>query len=416
MSVDDEIDRLLPQGRLRAVPGARTALRDLGEFLLEAYQNTNRPDAAEPLPWMLICAAETTPDDAWQLADAMAKATADEDPQSCTALGTPVSLQRLTDDIFEQFLTALRTAEQPSAPAEGAWTHVPEAPVPSAVSATPTPALSRPPTDADDPATSLPQQTSPFLALTAAAGATHSIQVVPPPNAPDGDGTAEAEHATEGEHPEEPESNEQLLPSFLTDPANSAAPEIRVLGPVSVTGIESSGHGPKLASLAALLYFKPGRSADELCEAMDPAAPWSKNTLQVRISELRKRLGTDADGNPYLPRERNTGYRLSTSVRCDWDQFKELAESGLRKLPQAGIADLDAARRAIATGLDADDTAELLYQDWITVEHQAGNRAGVLHAVEALQAVNRRLDVDMLPQTEELITSILQGAKQTTGL
>ncbi|MEV3913088.1 hypothetical protein [Streptomyces canus] len=38
-------------------------------------------------------------------------------------------------------------------------------------------------------------------------------------------------------------------------------PEIRVLGPVEVTGVDSTGHGPRMAQLAALLYFRPGRSA-----------------------------------------------------------------------------------------------------------------------------------------------------------
>ncbi|WP_308429432.1 hypothetical protein [Streptomyces albiflavescens] len=31
------------------------------------------------------------------------------------------------------------------------------------------------------------------------------------------------------------------------------APEIRVLGPVEVTGVSSTGHGPRSAQLAALL-------------------------------------------------------------------------------------------------------------------------------------------------------------------
>ncbi|MEV7738823.1 hypothetical protein AB0O75_43370 [Streptomyces sp. NPDC088921] len=50
-------------------------------------------------------------------------------------------------------------------------------------------------------------------------------------------------------------------------------PEIRVLGPVEVTGVDSTGHGPRMAQLAALLYFRPGRSADVLCRDMDPTSP-----------------------------------------------------------------------------------------------------------------------------------------------
>ncbi|MFD4653017.1 MULTISPECIES: cupin domain-containing protein [unclassified Streptomyces] len=78
---------------------------------------------------------------------------------------------------------------------------------------------------------------------------------------------------------------------------------------------------PMVALLAALLYFKPGISSDTAREAMDPRKPWSKATLQSRISELRNRLGTDPDGNPFLPRDRTGTYRLSPTTR--WTSFEE---------------------------------------------------------------------------------------------
>ncbi|MEV6332857.1 hypothetical protein [Streptomyces sp. NPDC051909] len=118
------------------------------------------------------------------------------------------------------------------------------------------------------------------------------------------------------------------------------APEVQVLGPVAVTGISASGHGPKLAQLAAYLYFKPS-SPDTVAEAMDPRRPWSKPTLQTRISELRNRLGADQDGNLYLPRDRTGIYKLSPKVRSDWDRFTKLAERGLTKGPTTGTTDLE---------------------------------------------------------------------------
>jgi hypothetical protein len=96
-------------------------------------------------------------------------------------------------------------------------------------------------------------------------------------------------------------------------------PEIRVLGPVEVTGVDSTGHGPRMAQLAALL-LRPGRSADVLCSDMDPVNPWSASTLNARVGGLRRCLGSDTNGNPYVPR-RSSGedpYRLSPDVRCDW--------------------------------------------------------------------------------------------------
>lgn len=107
------------------------------------------------------------------------------------------------------------------------------------------------------------------------------------------------------------------------------APEIRVLGPVEVTGVDSTGHGPRIAQLAALLYFRPGRSADVLCADMDPVSPWSASTLNARLQGLRRSLGSDPAGHPYVPRRKSgeDPYRLSPGVRCDWTRFLQLADA-----------------------------------------------------------------------------------------
>ncbi|MEV6702478.1 bacterial transcriptional activator domain-containing protein [Streptomyces sp. NPDC051453] len=191
-----------------------------------------------------------------------------------------------------------------------------------------------------------------------------------------------------------------------------------------------------------------------------PRKPWSKATLQSRISELRNRLGTDSDGNPFLPRDRTGTYRLSPTARCDWTRFTQLAERGLAKGPEAGagIADLEAAldlvrgrpfggadlawaaariqemlvritdvahtlatwhrnaprpdlkaaRRAVMRGLDIDDSAEILYQDWMLIEDQAGNRAGVSAAYETLRGVNQRLEIGMEGETEKVFATIMK--------
>jgi hypothetical protein len=69
-------------------------------------------------------------------------------------------------------------------------------------------------------------------------------------------------------------------------------PVIRVLGPVKVTDVDSTGHGPRMAHLAALLYFRPGRSADVLCADMDPVSPWSTSTLNARMQGLHSSART----------------------------------------------------------------------------------------------------------------------------
>ncbi|MFE5028157.1 hypothetical protein ACFRAO_33820 [Streptomyces sp. NPDC056656] len=173
---------------------------------------------------------------------------------------------------------------------------------------------------------------------------------MPPPQQPDEDDLAHGPATTPGPQPvpalaEQAPTEAEDGESAASEAVDLHAPDIQVLGPVTVAGIEASGHGHKLALLAALLYFKPGISSDTAREAMDPRKPWSKATLQSRISELRNRLGTDPDGNPFLPRDRTGTYRHSPTTRCDWTRFTQLAKRGLAKGPQAGadIADLEAA-------------------------------------------------------------------------
>ncbi|MFD5124725.1 hypothetical protein [Streptomyces sp. NPDC058385] len=69
-----ELATRLPQGLLRAVPHLRAAQRDLGELLLEHHQNADEDETA-PLPWLLICTADVTTEDAQHLADALAAAS-----------------------------------------------------------------------------------------------------------------------------------------------------------------------------------------------------------------------------------------------------------------------------------------------------------------------------------------------------
>jgi hypothetical protein len=57
--------------------------------------------------------------------------------------------------------------------------------------------------------------------------------------------------------------------------------------------------------------------------------------------------------------------------------------------------DLSKARQAVATGIDVDDTAELLYRDWFRVEAAAGNRQGLHTAIARVRQVNRVLDCSL---------------------
>ncbi|MFJ2241900.1 bacterial transcriptional activator domain-containing protein [Streptomyces sp. NPDC087859] len=69
--------------------------------------------------------------------------------------------------------------------------------------------------------------------------------------------------------------------------------------------------------------------------------------------------------------------------------------------------DLNKARRAVTTGLEVDDTAELLYRDALRIEHTAGNRSGLHTAITRIQHINQTLDCSLETETEDLIRKLL---------
>ncbi|MBC2868664.1 LysM peptidoglycan-binding domain-containing protein [Streptomyces mexicanus] len=501
----EDLPQLLPTARIAHMRQATHALRDLSERLLEAHQ---MPETQHQ-PYVLLCASSLDEDTAWQFADVIDRAGAVpvtliapastaaarfpeaeilnaslSDPQTLDYVGTDISVQRLEHAAYLQITTALKVSGQPPHPAEGPWQDVPEEledvqqpeqaspeqsvapdhamPAPAAaadVSGEVFPALLAASTDPSglrllSPATSSVEaddeadpDTKPAVASTPGSRASAESAA-----------TAHAETDVPATAVEEP-----TAPATEGCEAHDLhAPEIRVLGPVEVTGVDSSGHGPRMAQLAALLYFRPGRSADVLCADMDPVSPWSTSTLNARMQGLRSSLGSDSSGKLYVPRRKSGDdpYRLGAGVRCDWARFLQLVEralplgpSGLpdlekalslvrgkpfggRPLPWAephaqemitrivDVAhtvatyrippgphhDLSAARQAVSTGLDVDETAELLYRDWMRLEAARGNRSGLHTAIALVQQVNRSLDCSLETETTQLINELLDGS------
>ncbi|MCX4515951.1 LysM peptidoglycan-binding domain-containing protein [Streptomyces sp. NBC_01619] len=469
---------LLPKGRIQTMPHLPSVAADLGALLVETYQHSGDPnDAPEPLPWILICAGDVDAENAWQLADAVSaarhlpitvvlpagEATRQAFPQAeqipvapdlriaLSSLGIPVQLQRLTDDQYRQYVHALEVADQDARPATGAWQLAEDHDL-AATEPRPAPHPLLLHHGGED--TEVADPANPFPALLASAEPSQ-IRLVEPSTEADIDAEGDGSHP-EGDSGADA-SAEALHEDAGEDGDDPDAPEIAVLGPLRVTGITNSGHGPKVAALAALIYLRPGRAADALCTAMDPVSPWSKHTLQSRLSELRSRLGTTPDGEPYLPRMNKTGYVLHPAVRSDWARFQRLAARGLAAGSDAGIADLenalglvrdkpfagqenpwaesvqqdmlsriidvahtlatwhadgdhpdlDAARQAALRGLDIDETAEVLYRDWMHIEWTAQNTTGVRKAVARVQQITRTYDISMEPLTEQTIDLVL---------
>ncbi|MDX3579222.1 LysM peptidoglycan-binding domain-containing protein [Streptomyces sp. FL07-04A] len=491
----EELPQLLPTARIAHLQQAAHALRDLSERLLEAHQ---MPETRRQ-PYVLLCASSLDPDTAWEFADVIDKAgtipvtlvapagtaaahfpeaqilnASLSTPQHLDSIGTEITLQRLEHAAYLQITTALRVSAQPAHAAEGPWRDVPAEPddmarseqaerpeslVPTASAGTST--VTRP---ADASGEIFPAL---LAASTEPTGLPVLLATAPAAQAKERQDPGTETSVSQGAEGSEPTPGGEHAPAVSTaqEGAHECAahdphtPQIRVLGPVEVTGVDSTGHGPRMAQLAALLYFRPGRGADAVCGDMDPVSPWGLSTLNARMQGLRRCLGSDPDGHPYVPR-RTSGedpYRLSPAVQCDWSCFLQLVKRALplgpaglpelekaltlvRGKPFGGSAppwaephqqemitriidvahtvathrtatgahhDLSAARAAVTIGLTVDDTAELLYRDWFRIEHASGNRQGLHTAITRVQQVNRALDCSLETETEQLIATLL---------
>ncbi|GGU41242.1 LysM peptidoglycan-binding domain-containing protein [Streptomyces violascens] len=509
----DELPQLLPTSRIAHKREPSHAVRDLGDWMLTAYQQPEQGD----LPYLLLCAAELDSNTAWQLAEALDKAgtlpvtlvasaaqtshhfpdaeildASTSELQDVDAIGLPIRLQRLDDAAFQQIAAELRISGspdlqisrspdlqisgQPPIPADGAWQNVPAEPE-TPPTTTPTPTAAGPePASATSQADDAPQGSAPtslgaFPALVTASTDPAALRLVPArpvASSPQGADSPDTEPEASGPAPSTGSAAPAAEAEADKEKAHDLhAPEISVLGPVHVPGLSNSGHGPRAAQLAALLYFKPGRRADTLCVDMDPLTPWSKKTLDSRLGDLRRGFGDDPHGNPYVPRRtaRDDSYNLSPHVRCDWVRFEHLAERALTNGPacvgdlERALAlvrgrpfganplpwvlphqqemitrivdvahtvatwrmapdphhDLAAARQAVATGLEVDETAEIIYRDWLRVEQAAGNRSGLLTASTRVQQISRDNRCPLDPETEQLIGSLLGAGQRAHG-
>lgn len=361
-------------------------------------------------------------------------------------LGIDVALQRVTTTQLQQLAADLEMAADPTS--IPAWANVPAEPPAG-------PAASFRSTDQQTDARILSVFRGESDTDVRAAG------IAPPPVT---DRPGEAASAPEPDHDaldtveaEEVEQDEEVV---RLDPN---APEIRVLGRVEVAGRDISQIDPRrrnqLPELAAYLHLNPRRSAEEVSRALGgPRGPWSPKTRAANMSRLRSWFGRDAVGNLYVPTQGQGQLYTLVGVRCDWDRFQAIAQRGLARIAgndtMRGIADLRtaldlvrgqpfasagpasyiwaehlkqemisaivdvvhalattlietgdpaSARSIIAKGLDIEPGSELLYRDLFRAEHRAGNIAGIDAAAERLLRVLYELDMELEPETAELL-------------
>lgn len=258
------------------------------------------------------------------------------------------------------------------------------------------------------------------------------------------------------------------------DPA-AAAPDILLLGPVSLTGAtgryDSAREAPS-TELAAYLYLNPDVGHHAIDAALWPTSTVHKSMRTSVVSRLRSWLGQDADGAYYFPRLQDTEghrYRLSPSVTCDWTRFQRFSAAGLHDTSEDGdlalrralslvrgrpfsavdrqryawaeplmqemseaivdvalelsdrlreAGDTTGALWAANRGLLAAEESEPLHRAVFRAHHKAGDTTALREAAARLVRINDQLGgegVDMDAETAQLLRDLLPRTRQTTG-
>jgi DNA-binding SARP family transcriptional activator len=205
--------------------------------------------------------------------------------------------------------------------------------------------------------------------------------------------------------------------------------------------------------------MNPGATRDAVDEAMWPGRRVSLATRNTAMAKLRNWLGTDPDGNDYLPRAAD-GYRLHPAIRTDWHLFTELLPDGpasastaklvatldlVRDQPFKGVnprryiwaeriqqemiaaigdvADELARRalraddhrlalKAVMAGLAAEPGSEQLWRHRLRAHHAAGDRVALERAADQLTALADELGGELDDETIDLLHKLLS---QTTA-
>ncbi|MET9535779.1 LysM peptidoglycan-binding domain-containing protein [Streptomyces sp. NPDC006649] len=247
----------------------------------------------------------------------------------------------------------------------------------------------------------------------------------------------------------------------------SQGPVIRVLGPVDVFGARGTTESKRVrvsTELAAWLILHPGLDHHALDEALWPGREVSRKNRNATVSRLRTWLGTNNDGDSYLPAIATTTgarYALADDVTSDWHQFQQLVHTGtqgsgpaandalrtalrmVRGRPFSSVdrrryiwaehlaqdmisAIVDAAHelaeRCLATrdprgalwaatkGLDAAPEMESLYRILFQAYAAVGDRDSLERAAAKLDALNEELGCDCEEDTALLLHDLLSPA------
>ncbi|MCB5910377.1 LysM peptidoglycan-binding domain-containing protein [Streptomyces pinistramenti] len=256
------------------------------------------------------------------------------------------------------------------------------------------------------------------------------------------------------------------VPEGGDEDAYGAHPAVLVLGPVDVDGARGTVENKRRRTsieLAAWLVLHPGLDHHALDEAMWPGREATLKYRNATVSRLRTWLGTDDDGNPYLPRiatSSDARYAMAPTVACDWHRFQHLTHTAATPGPHAAghlraalglvrgrpfssvdrrryawaehmaqdmisaIVDAaaDLAEHCLAArdprgalwaatkGLDAAPEMENLYRVLFRAYAALGDHTGLERAAERLDRLNMELGVDMEEATAAILSQLSKSA------
>lgn len=122
--------------------------------------------------------------------------------------------------------------------------------------------------------------------------------------------------------------------------------EVRVLGTIEVLGAAHPFTSRRALDLVTYLAFHPeGADRDQLRTHIWPSdEPPSESTLANTVSRARKALGTNEDGDLYMPRVSAKGiYQLRAGVGTDVGRFEALISAARKDVGERGREQLQSA-------------------------------------------------------------------------
>ena len=233
-------------------------------------------------------------------------------------------------------------------------------------------------------------------------------------------------------------------------------PTLQLIGPVELEG--AAGTPPSRAAKQCLEYCAwilehPGTTA----QAMGAALAVAEGTRRSNMSRLRSWLGADDADQPYLPDAYSGRILLHPAVSSDWQRLQILTGRGVNRTSSSGLeaalqlvrgapladaapgqwhwaeglrtdmisvirdigveltdraladSDVELARWAAARALAAAPGDELLIVARIKTEHRAGNDPEVERLTLQLAAHARSLEVDLRPETVDVLQQMMEG-------